>query len=129
MLQHPEPHLRGAGEIVSSVNWKTQVLVAPMNQIGIGEVAHVGVGQVETGWNWRALQPGDFKLRQVWATGGVGLHQASGDIAARGNAELRLVGEDHDAVLRPAVLAEIAGSGLKHGSEFWGEAAAVEFAE
>ena len=100
-----------------------------MDQVGLGEVAHVGVGQVEAGRCWRALQSRDFKLRQIRATGGVGLHQASGDVAARGDAELGLVGEHDDVVLRSAVLAKIAGGRLKHGGEFRGKAAAVEFAE
>ena len=94
MLQHPEPHFRRAGEVVSAIHRQAQVEVAPANQIGCrsGCLRRRQEGKDQ---QVRGLSPDpNFQPEQVWTAGGIGLHQASGNIAPRHDAELRLVRKD-----------------------------------
>src|SRR5208283_3187369 len=127
MVHQPEPDFRGASEVRHPVHRQTQVKAAPAHEIFLRDLAEVGVRQVETKSRSSPLQAADFELRQIRATRRVRLHESSRDIAPRGDAKHGLVGENEYGILWTTMLAQEAGSRLKHTGEFRSEADAIEF--
>src|SRR5208282_6542192 len=113
MAVDPKPDIRSTREVGHFIDGQAQVAVR----------------KVKAGRGCCLLVSGNVELRQIRATGEKRLQHPARNIAARGDPENVLVGEDDNGIALAAVLLEVTDAGLERPGEGCRIADATEFPE